>query len=50
MSKDIVQDGLVVSMEYTLTVDGEMLDSSKDAGPCNSLQDTITLSPVSNAR
>jgi FKBP-type peptidyl-prolyl cis-trans isomerase SlyD len=33
MSKDTVQDGLVVSMEYTLTVDGEVLDSSKDAGP-----------------
>ena len=33
MNKDTVQDGLVVSMEYTLTVDGEMLDSSQDAGP-----------------
>jgi FKBP-type peptidyl-prolyl cis-trans isomerase SlyD len=33
MSKDTVQDGLVVSMEYTLTVDGEELDSSRDAGP-----------------
>jgi FKBP-type peptidyl-prolyl cis-trans isomerase SlyD len=33
MSKDTVQSGLVVSMEYTLTVDGEELDSSKDAGP-----------------
>jgi len=33
MSKDTVQSGLVVSMEYTLTVDGEVLDSSKDAGP-----------------
>lgn len=33
MNKDSVQDGLVVSMEYTLTVDGEVLDSSKDAGP-----------------
>ncbi|MDO9301434.1 MAG: peptidylprolyl isomerase [Anaerolineales bacterium] len=32
MSKDTVQDGLVVSMEYTLSVDGEVLDSSKDAG------------------
>ena len=28
-----VQDDLVVSMEYTLSVDGEVLDSSKDAGP-----------------
>ena len=33
MNKDTVQDGLVVSMEYSLTVDGELLDSSKDAGP-----------------
>jgi FKBP-type peptidyl-prolyl cis-trans isomerase SlyD len=33
MNKDTVQSGLVVSMEYTLTVDGEELDSSKDAGP-----------------
>lgn len=33
MNKDTVQDGLVVSMEYTLTVDGEILDSSRDAGP-----------------
>jgi FKBP-type peptidyl-prolyl cis-trans isomerase SlyD len=31
--KDTVMDGLVVSMEYTLSVDGEVLDSSKDAGP-----------------
>jgi FKBP-type peptidyl-prolyl cis-trans isomerase SlyD len=33
MSNDTVRDGLVVSMEYTLSVDGEVLDSSKDAGP-----------------
>jgi FKBP-type peptidyl-prolyl cis-trans isomerase SlyD len=33
MSKDTVQDGLVVSIEYKLTVDGEILDSSDDAGP-----------------
>ena len=33
MSKDTVQDGLVVSMDYKLTVDGEVLDSSDDAGP-----------------
>ena len=33
MSKDTVQNGLVVSMEYTLTVDGEVLDSSEGAGP-----------------
>ena len=33
MSKDTVQNGLVVSMEYTLIVDGEELDSSVGAGP-----------------
>jgi FKBP-type peptidyl-prolyl cis-trans isomerase SlyD len=33
MSKDTVQNGLVVSMEYKLTVDGEVLDSSDEAGP-----------------
>jgi len=33
MSKDTVQDGLVVSMDYRLTVDGEVLDSSDDEGP-----------------
>ncbi len=33
MNKDTVQDGLVVSIEYTLSVDGEELDSSSDAGP-----------------
>ncbi|MBC7878124.1 MAG: peptidylprolyl isomerase [Anaerolineales bacterium] len=33
MSKDTVQNGVVVSMDYKLTVDGEVLDSSDDAGP-----------------
>lgn len=33
MSKDMVQNGVVVSMEYQLTVDGEVLDSSDEAGP-----------------
>jgi len=33
MSKDIVEDGVVVSMEYTLHVDGELLDSSDGQGP-----------------
>lgn len=33
MSKDTVQDGVVVSMEYTLHVDGELLDSSDGQGP-----------------
>ncbi len=33
MSKDTVQDGVVVSMEYTLHVDGELLDTSDGQGP-----------------
>ena len=33
MSKDTVQDGQVVTMEYTLRVDGEVLDSSDGVGP-----------------
>ena len=33
MAHDTVKDGLVVSMEYKLTVDGEVLDSSDEAGP-----------------
>jgi len=33
MNKEMVENGRVVSMEYTLRVDGEVLDSSKEAGP-----------------
>jgi len=33
MSKNEVQNGVVVSMDYKLTVDGELLDSSDEAGP-----------------
>ena len=33
MSTESVQDGVVVSMEYTLHVDGELLDSSDEQGP-----------------
>ena len=33
MSKDAVESGQVVSMEYTLRVDGEVLDSSDQGGP-----------------
>ena len=33
MSKDTVEDGVVVSMEYSLHVDGELLDSSEGQGP-----------------
>ena len=32
MIEDTVQEGVVVSMDYTLRVDGEVLDSSADAG------------------
>lgn len=32
MALEKVDDGVVVSMEYKLTVDGEVLDSSDDAG------------------
>lgn len=33
MSTDSVQDGVVVSMEYTLHVDGELLDTSEGQEP-----------------
>lgn len=33
MSKDSVQNGVVVSMEYTLKVDGEVIDSSEGQDP-----------------
>ena len=33
MSKDTVQDGVVVSIEYTLRVDDEVVDSSDGHGP-----------------
>jgi len=33
MSKDSVQDGVVVSMEYSLHVDDELLDTSDGQGP-----------------
>jgi FKBP-type peptidyl-prolyl cis-trans isomerase SlyD len=33
MSTDSVQDGVVVSIEYTLHVDGELLDKSEGQGP-----------------
>src|SRR5690606_23716336 len=33
MSIESVQDGVVVSIEYTLHVDGELLDSSDGQGP-----------------
>src|SRR5688572_23234276 len=33
MGKDTVENGQVVSIEYTLRVDGEVLDSSDQGGP-----------------
>ena len=33
MSTESVQDGVVVSIEYTLHVDGELLDTSEGQGP-----------------
>lgn len=33
MSKDTVQNGVVVSMEYTLKIDGEVIDSSEGQDP-----------------
>ncbi len=33
-----VTDGQVISMEYTLTVDGEIINSSKDSGPIEFIQ------------
>jgi FKBP-type peptidyl-prolyl cis-trans isomerase SlyD len=39
MSKDTVQDGQVVAMEYTLRVDGEVLDSSEGQEPLEFLAD-----------
>jgi FKBP-type peptidyl-prolyl cis-trans isomerase SlyD len=33
MTKDTVENGVVVSIEYTLHVDGELLDSSEGQGP-----------------
>ena len=33
MGKDTVENGVVVSIEYTLHVEGELLDSSQEQGP-----------------
>ena len=37
MSKDTVENGVVVTIEYTLHVDGELLDSSEGQGPLHFL-------------
>ncbi len=45
MSKLTVQDGQVVSMEYTLHVDGEMIDSSAGHEPLEFLQGAGNIIP-----
>ena len=45
MSKDTVQDGLVVSMEYTLKVDGEVTDTSEGREPLAYLQGSGNIIP-----
>ena len=36
--KNTVQDGMVITLDYVLTVDGEIIDQSSDAGPIEFLQ------------
>lgn len=36
--KSTVQDGMVITLDYILTVDGEVLDESADSGPIEFLQ------------
>lgn len=45
MSKLTVQDGQVVSMEYSLHVDGEMIDSSQGREPLEFLQGAGNIIP-----
>jgi FKBP-type peptidyl-prolyl cis-trans isomerase SlyD len=45
MSKLTVQDGQVISMEYTLHVDGEMVDSSEGHEPLEFLQGAGNIIP-----
>ncbi|KAA3642851.1 MAG: peptidylprolyl isomerase [Chloroflexi bacterium] len=40
-----VADNVVVSMEYTLTVEGDVVDSSKEAGPIEFLQGHANIIP-----
>lgn len=42
---DKVADDLVVTIEYTLTVDGEVVDSSEEAGPLDYLQGHANIIP-----
>ncbi len=47
MSKDLmkIEDGQVVSMDYTLRVDGELIDSSDGRGPLEFIQGTGNIIP-----
>lgn len=45
MSTDSVQDGVVVSIEYTLHVDGELLDTSEGQGPLQFLAGHANIIP-----
>lgn len=42
---DQAADNLVVTIEYTLTVDGEVVDSSEEAGPLDYLQGHANIIP-----
>lgn len=46
MSEDLkIQDGQVVSMDYSLTVDGKVVDSSEGHGPLEFIQGTGNIIP-----
>src|SRR5689334_24642174 len=46
MSTDLkIQDGQVVSMDYTLRVDGEVVDTSDGRGPLEFIQGTGNIIP-----
>src|SRR5437016_3385911 len=46
MSEDVkIQDGQVVSMDYSLTVDGKIVDSSDGHGPLEFIQGTGNIIP-----
>ena len=46
MSEDLkIQDGQVVSMDYTLRVDGEVIDTSEGRGPLEFIQGTGNIIP-----
>jgi len=47
MSKDLkIEDGQVVSMDYTLHVDGQVVDTPMGAGRWNSFREQATSSPA----